>query len=160
MKTLEELRKEKDFHYNEYSRLLNEVFHHPDFIVHWFEKLNITEDDTYLKDLISKVQVVRSDYFAFRFSIDNKHYKVVYNRYWGKKIDNFTLYCDGASEYIYDENEYKKYRKQGHKKILGYFGKYFKNKKEKGYLSNLLKESDVEDCVKIAFLLMLNEITR
>lgn len=159
MKTLKQLYSEHEYHDNESKRILNEIFHHPDFIKTWFEKLNLNTNHTYLNKLIERIDVVYSGYTSFTYSIQGKHYYVDLYEY-DNYFHDIEFYFDGKKEGDVNKRNYKKYKPNQYERLLKILKIYFANKCSPDILNELLEKEKLEDFVVIGFLLFLNRFKK
>lgn len=159
MKSLNELHKISNALEVERNKILDEIFHHPEFIAHYFEKLNLKDDHKYLNNLTSSLDVVHSGWYYHTYSISGKHYLVKEHHYDGHFAD-IIFYLDGKKENDRNENNYKKYTPNQYKSLLRIMKIYFSNKCNTQILNELLEKEKLEDFVVIGFLLFLNNFVK
>lgn len=159
MKSYEELQKEYKYHKEKANKLLDQITRHSEFIKHYFEKLDIKDEDTYLKELINRLNLVNCWWSSFTFTMDGKHYMVKPYIYDGTYVES-EFYYGGEQEKSEEEYQYKEYRSIKLKNDVVIIKKYFGSKRDSKYLNKLLKESDLPDFVKVGIMLILTKLIR
>ncbi|PLR99606.1 hypothetical protein [Bacillus sp. T33-2] len=155
MKTLDELYTESDYFDKEHRRVLNEIFHHPDFIKQHFKKLKLNDSLLYINYLIKDIGIVYSGLYQHRYTIKGKHYLMKDYNYDGHFAD-IIFFTGGQSESDSDENNYTEFKPNQYKRLLKILKIYFSNKLDPKILNDLLEKENLEDFVAVGFLLFLN----